>query len=174
MKIGIPLITLATALSSASALADDSALVRFSGGIGVDPVAAVANGAQTPNTVRGVPPGGRAWVIDQLKVTVKRDGSISGRGTGLIFSAGDNIGTRGGVAKVFATLVCGDPGKPNELMDLNSAAVDLDLAGDFKLSGMLSAVPPEPCVAPVLLIRGTNGAQPWFAAGIPRVGGKDD
>ena len=49
-------------------------LVRFEGGIGVDPV---ANTGVT-NTVKGVPPGGVPWAIQKLKVNIKDDGQFCG------------------------------------------------------------------------------------------------
>ena len=58
-------------------------LVRFEGGIGVDPV---ANTGVT-NTVKGVPPGGVPWAIQKLKVNIKDDGSISASGEGLVLAA---------------------------------------------------------------------------------------
>lgn len=157
-------LALTLSLAAATAFASDDTLVRFKGGIGVDPVAGIDNaGMPVANMVRGVPPGGRAWVIRDLDARVGNDGSISVRGRGLLFAGGEAIGTRGGVAKVIATLFC-------DGLDFNSAAVDLDLAGDFSVNGMFGAVPPAPCNGPVLLIRGAAGVQPWFAAGIPRVG----
>lgn len=160
-------LALALALPAAMAQARDDTLVSFSGGIGADPVAGIDGaGMPIPNVVRGVPAGGRAWVIDELKVRIRNDGTITGRGTGLLFSGGEAIGTRGGVGQVFATLFC-------DGLDYNSEPVALDLAGDFSLRGMLSAVPPSPCNGPVLLIRNAAGNQAWFAAGIPRLG-RDD
>src|SRR5260370_7711173 len=72
-------------------------LVKFDGGIGVDPVsnaqgtAATAN-VVTRNIVRGVQPAQR-WVIAELKAEVKDDGRITVDGRGLVFAAGDTIGT---------------------------------------------------------------------------------
>jgi hypothetical protein len=51
------LLALALTLPSLGATADDS-LVRFDGGIGVDPVAGIVSNAPAPNVVRGIPPGG--------------------------------------------------------------------------------------------------------------------
>jgi hypothetical protein len=145
------------------ALAGDT-LVQFNDGFGVDPVAGIANGAPVANTVLGVPPGGRPWVIRKLRATIQTDGSVSIRGQGLLLAGSDAIGSRGPVTQVFATLFCGAAAH-------HSAIADLDTAGNFQITGTLSAAPPNPCGAPVLLIRNAAGAQPWFAAGIP--GGDD-
>lgn len=151
------------ALAAGTAQASEP-LVQFNGAIGVDPVAGIANGAPVANTVLGVPPGGRGWVLRKLRAEIDPDGSILAKGSGLLFSGGDAIGTRGGVTQVFATLFCSGVAH-------HSPLADLDLAGNFVIKGKLGSVPPSPCLAPVLLIRNAAGTQAWFAAGIP---GADD
>jgi hypothetical protein len=151
------------ALAAGTAQASDP-LVQFNGAIGVDPVAGIANGAPVANTVLGVPPGGRGWILRKMRAEVDPDGSISAKGSGLLFSGGDAIGTRGGVTQVFATLFCSGVAH-------HSPFAELDLAGNFVIKGKLGTVPPSPCLAPVLLIRNAAGTQAWFAAGIP--GGED-
>jgi hypothetical protein len=151
-------LALAGALAAGPAAADDS-IVQFGRGIGVDPVAGIANGAPVPNTVLSVPPGGRAWVIRSLRASVSADAGIALKGKGLLLAGGDAIGTRGPVTQVFATLFCGGAA-------FNSAAAPLDEQGNFSIKGPLSSAPPTPCAAPVLLIRNAGGPGPWFAAGI--------
>lgn len=155
-------------------------LVTFSGAIGVDPLTA-AGGADTLNTVRGIAPGGRAWILRRLKASVERDGTITARGNGLLFSSGEAIGTRGAVGLVAATLACG-PATPAAAL-YHSAPTALDEAGNFHLrsaltqDGVNAAVMPERCDNPVLLIRGVNASTGalggWFAAGIPGDGAPD-
>src|SRR5882672_7992139 len=82
-----------------SAAADDS-LVKFKGGIGVDPVssaAGVANADGTSpnvnrNVVRGVNPPGQIWRIAELRADVSVSGRIKVRGKGLLLAGGNNIG----------------------------------------------------------------------------------
>src|SRR5512142_1411524 len=85
------------------AAADDT-LAQFDGGIGVIPVSS-ASTATPPvinrNVVRGVNPPGQIWTIEDLKATVKTDGTISIDGRGLLLAGGDNIGTTAGLS-VFA------------------------------------------------------------------------
>jgi len=154
----------AALFASSAALAGDP-LVEFNGAIGVDPVGGItaATGLPAPNTVLGVPPGGRPWILRRFRASIDPDSSINAKGSGLLFSGGDVIGTRGGVAQVFATLFCSGVAH-------HSPPADLDLQGNFVIKGRLGSVPPSPCLSPVLLIRGTAGAQPWFAAGIPGSG----
>jgi hypothetical protein len=168
---------LTLAAASAGALADAPPLVRFSGAIGVDPVASL--NVATTNVVRGINPGGRHWVLRRLKATVGTDGIISAKGSGLLFGSGDLIGTRGAVASVVATLACGPANATASLF--TSPPAELDLAGNFHVKGALSqdgvnaAVLPVTCDNPALLIRSFNTATGlagnWFAAGIP---GDDD
>ena len=149
---------IAVAISFAGAYALPAAaeaLVKFEGGIGVHPV---ANLALQANAVKGVPPGGLPWAIQKLEVEVETDGSIIATGEGLVLAGGDSIGTRGGVANVFATLFCGDEA-------FHSPAAALSLGGNFRIRGRLSEVPPDPCNAPRVLIRNAAGNNAWFAAG---------
>lgn len=171
----ISLLSLLLATLALPAVAADN-LAVFDGGIGVHPVAGIAlvGGVATPvrNDVHLVPPGGRPWVIASFRATVKADGRIAAKGTGLILAATDAIGTRGGTATVAAALFCGDN------TAFVSAAVPLAVNGDFEIRGVLSPAPPSPCgspTAPPVLLVGppqTGTAPPalraWFAAGIPK------
>ncbi len=166
------LLVLASGLSAftSAALADDNnVLVKFDGGVGSQPFASGAGGVPIPNDVKGVPPGGRPWPIGDLKATVRLDGTLSVKGKGMILGGGGNVGRPAIPRQVAATLFCGD-------VAMTSAPTDLDAAGNFTISGALSAVPPNPCTAPILLIRNYAGGAPgpWFAAGIPKVGERDD
>ncbi len=140
----------------------DDALVRFEGGIGVNPVARVdgtaATGPAVRNVVLGVPPGGFPWVINRLSGSVKDDGRIAVEGRGLLLAGGNGIGTNGGQS-VRAMVFCGGVASTSSL-------VPLDPNGDFEIDDTLSPAPANPCTAPVLLIVNANGA--WFAAGIPK------
>jgi hypothetical protein len=136
-------------------------LVKFERGIGVDPVAGIVNGAPAPNIVKGVNPGGRIWVIEKLKATIRENGTISVKGEGLVLGATDAIGTVGGVTQVAASLFCGAD-------RFDSQAVPIDRLGDFRIGGSLNVTPPSPCTTPVLLIRNAPGGVlgAWFAAGV--------
>ncbi len=152
------------------AMADD-ALVKFKGGIGVDPVSRItgfpseaATGEADRNDVRGVKPGGQPWVISKFKANVEKDGEIKVNGKGLLLAGGEGIGTTGGLS-VFATLFCDDPS--DMFTSHSSGTVTLESDGDFKIKDTLDPVPPDPCDNPVLLIR-VAGPGRWIAAGIPR------
>ena len=156
---------IAVLLSSGAALADDS-LVRFEGGIGVNPVSSATDaGVAARNIVRGVLPGGQPWVISRLSADVKENGRIRAKGEGLLLGGGDNIGTNGR-ASVFATLFCGDP-RSATAHDSTPTGVPLETNGDFRINDVLSPLPPGVCTNAVLLIRNAAGGG-WFAAGIPK------
>jgi hypothetical protein len=163
----ITLVPLTTAASDNS----DSTLVRFRGGIGVDPISnvTVSNGTTTvsPNTVRGVSPAGQIWVIADLAAKVSVSGHINVVGRGLLLGGGNGIGTNGGQS-VFATLFCG-PAASATASSTSTTGVPLDAQGNFTINDVLSSQPPDPCNTPVLLIQTTGGSHPWFAAGIPDV-----
>ncbi len=147
----------------------EDTLVRFDGGIGVDPVSnAPGPGAiaatVTRNIVRGVQPAS-SWVIAKLKAEVKDDGRITADGRGLVFASGDAIGTAlvltptGAAASitVFATLICEN--------------VAPFVERNFKIDDVLSPPPPpSSCATPVLLIRNAGNGF-WFAAGIQKFDG---
>ena len=148
----------------------ENSLVRFRGGIGVDPISNVvvsaATGATTvsPNAVRGISPSGQIWRIADLNADVSVDGHIRVHGRGLLLGGGNGIGTNGGQS-VFATLFCGAANGATA-SSTNLAGVALDSDGDFTIDDYLTPLPANACATPVLLIRTTAGAQPWFAAGI--------
>jgi hypothetical protein len=151
-------------------MADDS-LVRFDGGIGVDPVAGIASNAPAPNVVRGIPPGGFPWVIKRLRADVKADGRVHVDVRGLLLSGGNVIGTNGG-QRVLAMLFCGTPGAGGSLGSATAhssepAGVPLTANGDVEIDDVLTPTPPSPCDSPALLIA-TPGTHHWFAAGIPK------
>lgn len=173
-------------LAAAAAFAGPpkNVLVAFDGAINLDPSTAVSSAgvvSVVPNVVRGINPGGRPWVLRKFSATIGRDGTISARGKGLLIASGDLIGTPGPVTLVGATLTCGAAdATATRFSTLTGFA--LDAAGDFTIRGPLSsdgtntAVMPDTCTNPVLLVRSVNATTGalggWFAAGIP--GDHDD
>jgi hypothetical protein len=157
------LLALVAIAGTSTALAQDSTLLTFKGGIGVIPVTGVAaTGTVNLNVVRGISPAG-PWRIADLQAAVKSDGSVRFKGRGLLLAAGNGIGTNAG-ASVFATLFCGPA---NSATAHNSTRVALDPDGDFRIDDVLTPALPTTCDTPVLLIRNGAGSGVWFAAGIP-------
>ena len=112
-RLGFALFLFVSLVPLTSAGYDDrnDTLVRFKGGIGVDPISNVTvTGATTtasPNTVRGVPPPGQIWRIADLTARVSVDGRIRVFGRGLLLGGGNGIGTNGG--RVFSLLSSAGP-----------------------------------------------------------------
>lgn len=177
------------AMSGMPAHASDT-LFRFDGGFGDQPFRSAA-GVPTLNTVAGVAPGGTPWLMSSFKASISTSGQLRARGTGVILAGGDNLGTRGGPRQMVASLFCRNSPVPPavagtlQTTPYNSAFVDLDPDGDFRINSPLTnasgATPPLDCGddldnRPVLLIRtvtpanATTGAPAapgaWFAAGI--------
>src|SRR2546428_16403 len=153
----------------------DQTLVKFKGGIGVNPSSrpktntinvvgtstgetVTVNEAVT-NVVRSVNPGGQPWVIRDLRAEIKVDGRVMVDGRGLLLAGGNGIGTNG-AQSVRARLFCGTVAH-------NSGLVALEPNGDFSIDDVLNPLPPTSCASPVLLIVGGGGR--WFAAGIPKL-----
>lgn len=152
------LLSLAALVPFAASAADP--LVRFDGGIGEQAAGFnAAAGTFRVNQVNGVNPGGFPWVISRLNADVGTDGSITVDGRGLLLAGGNGVGTNGNQT-VHARLFCAGVAAGD------SDAVALDARGDFRIMGMLTQTPPNPCNSPVLLIVNAGGA--WFAAGIPK------
>jgi hypothetical protein len=161
---GLLVALLAMAISGIAS-AQENAILKFRGGIGVIPVTGVAaTGAVNLNVVRGVNPAG-PWRIADLHANVSSEGRIQVKGRGLLLAAGNGIGTNAG-ASVFATLFCGSAASATAH---SSGRVALDADGDFAMDDLLSPALPASCDTPVLLIRNGAGSGVWFAAGIPEV-----
>jgi len=165
----LSVVLLALTAASASA-AQPAVLLKFKGAIGVDPLTA-AGGVDALNVVRGINPGGRAWVMRALDATVYADGYIVAQGKGLLFSSGEAIATPGAVSRIVATLACGAADATAEKFTTDS--FPLNAAGNFNIRGSLTGrdasgnlLPfPSTCANPKLLIRpsATGG---WFAVGV--------
>ena len=168
--LGLFLLALVPLSTFGSGMRENS-LVKFKGGIGVDPISNVVVSTTTPptttataNVVRGVSPAGQIWVIAGLDADVSTDGHIRVHGRGLLLGGGNGIGTSAGL-NVFATLFCGPATSPTASSS-NQVGVTLEADGDFTIDDVLSPLPTNPCETPVLLIRNAAGSHAWFAAGI--------
>jgi hypothetical protein len=140
--------------------------VRFEGGIGVDPIIGITPGppaSATLNIVRGVSPGGAPWRIGSLVARWTHRGDVQVDGRGLVLAAGNSIGmVPAAITSVVAAFFCG-AGSTTPLLTVTTP---LSAAGDFNIDASGFSVPPDPCVAPVLLIE-TGTGPVWLAAGIP-------
>ena len=143
-------------------------LVSFEGGIGVQPnlnVTKTSDGkiVPIPNPVRGVDPDSIPWVLRTLSATVDVEGVLALKVEGLVVAGGRGIGTSLN-RSVRATLFCGS--WQNFTYHNSATKTKLGEHGDLAIKEQLLPKPPNPCAAPVLLLRETIGSR-WIAAGIP-------
>jgi len=164
-------VLVALMIFAAMAKADDDhdLLVRFKGGIGVNPVSSGVGTTATATTVnrnivRNIQPPGQIWVIRELDARIKANGDIKVDGRGLILGGGNSVGRATGQS-VFATLIC-EAVAPFTERSTTATGVLLAPNGDFTIDDVLVPLPPATCASPMLLIR-TTGSGNWFAAGIP-------
>ena len=83
MRFRIAFFLLPLALAGGAARAGTPTYLEFEGAIGVDPITA-AGGVDALNTVRGITPGGRAWVIRKFSASIGADAMVIARGKGLV------------------------------------------------------------------------------------------
>jgi hypothetical protein len=184
MKRTALLILISVGMISPTFAADS--LVKFQGGIGVNPVSSGRGegGAALPatqtfapevnrNFVRDVSPPGQIWVIKDLKAKIGFDGRAQVKGQGLLLGGGNNVGRVPAGTMVFATLSCG-ASAPFTFHSTALTGVPLKPDGSFQIDDTLTGDSlPSTCANAVLLIRSTGGARSWFAAGIEQVEGED-
>jgi hypothetical protein len=155
---------------------DGATLVRFKGGIGVQPISNVRPPANADgtfsivsrNVVRGVNPAG-PWRIANLRAEIKTNGRIHVTGRGLLLAAGDSIGQNAN-QRVFATLIC-EAAAPFVPRSSAFTGVPLEPNGDFEIDDVLDSIAAS-CPSPVLLIRSAGNGS-WFAAGIQQLEEED-
>ena len=176
MKTLVAMIPLTLALVAPLSAGKSETLVRFKGGIGVQPVLNVVGPVNADgtfpnvsrNVVRGVNPAG-PWRIGALRADIDSNGRINVKGRGLLLAAGNSIGQNAN-QRVFATLIC-EATAPFVERSSAFTGVALEPNGDFEIDDVLDVVPTS-CPSPVLLIRAASNGS-WFAAGIQQLDDED-
>jgi len=111
---------------------------------------------QAGNVVDGVTGGGQPWSALGGAASVDlRTGEVEFEVHGLVLAGGNSIGTRGGVASVAGTVVCGVG------VSVATPQVPLSAQGDAEFDGVV-AIPPG-CTSSniALLLTASNGQ--WIA-----------
>jgi hypothetical protein len=150
----VPLALVAAGVLTAPVAAQEVRQVRWKTMVGI---------IQAGNVVAGIPGGGQPWSATGGDAHVDlRDGSVEFDIQGLMLAGGNSVGTRGGVAEVKGTIVCGanTPGATVRVIDTD--LVPLTLQGDAKFNGDIGAVPVE-CGGGDLLFLVRNAAGRWLA-----------
>jgi hypothetical protein len=116
------------------------------------------------NPVAGIASGGLPWITSGGNATVNfTQGIVTFVVEGLVLVGGNASGTRGGVASVKGTLVCGAGTGDQAIID--TPAVPLSSQGNAEFSGHFEGAPPATCSNPLFLIRAGNV---WIATGAVR------
>lgn len=115
------------------------------------------------NAIRGVPGGGRPWVIAKGEVELKSNGKLKVEVEGLVIDPNEPIAAAGtnpaGPFKAIVSCLSIDAGVA-VTTNVSTDAFPADLAGnsEFETSVML----PSPCIAPIVFVANAGGS--WFAA----------
>ena len=156
-------LVLVAAVAAQNASADPGDTLRWQSLIGIIQGNAVV-GSGT-GAVTGAP-GPWSAIGGNAKVDLDR-GQVSFSTNGLVFAAGNSIGTPGAVVQVKGTLVCDTDGSAsggNSVL-VDTPLVDLDEQGDARFNGSVGALPAvcttEPDIA--FLIRVGSGR--WIGNG---------
>ncbi|MEW5829256.1 MAG: hypothetical protein AB1846_10235 [Chloroflexota bacterium] len=120
------------------------------------------------NAIRGVPGGGLPWVISFAEGSLKSNGKLDIKVSGLVFDPADpdviarGIGGTNTVPNFMAIVSClskdadGNPVTVN----VSTGLFPADAAGNSRIKAKLDL--PQPCIAPIIFVTSPTGA--WFAA----------
>lgn len=116
------------------------------------------------NAIRGVPGGGRPWVIAKGEVELKSNGKVKVEVEGLVIDPNEPIAAAGtnpaGPFKALVSCLSTDATGAAVTTNVSSDAFPADLAGNSEFE--TSVVLPNPCIAPIVFV--TNAGGSWFAA----------
>jgi hypothetical protein len=116
------------------------------------------------NAIRGVPGGGRPWVIAKGEVELKSNGKLKVEVEGLVIDPNEPIAAAGtnpaATFKAIVSCLSTDATGAAVTTNVSSAEFPADPAGnsEFETSVML----PRPCIAPIVFVANAGGS--WFAA----------
>jgi len=181
LVIGITLCALQAVPATAQEPHGKELLVHFKDLVGI---AGVFVGHPLPQ--RDVSGGGFPWVITSGEAKLTAEGKLKVKVTGLVIDPTDPTAQNRGVAglnpvpRFFATLSCLEA-TTGAVLTLNTPTVPATQMGNAEINATLdlSLLPPENCLAPLVLVRGDlaslpgnpfhnpegpDPTDPWFAA----------
>lgn len=145
--------------SVSRASADESKVLQFSTMVGVPRPYTGADHA-----IRGVPGGGRPWVIEFAKGKLSPDGDIDVIVKGLVIDPAEPIAVAGTnpspFFKVVVSCLSKDEGGAAVTVNVSTQNFPADAAGNAQIQDTITL--PQPCIAPIIFVTNPNGA--WFAA----------
>lgn len=148
--------------SISTASADESKVLEFNTMIGVPRPYTGAT-----NAIRGVPGGGRPWVVDFGRGKLEPDGEIDILVKGLVFDPNDQSNIDAGLAgrntvpnfKAIVSCLSKD-GDTAITVNVETGLFPADEAGNAHIKDMVDL--PQPCIAPIIFVASPGGA--WFAS----------
>ena len=124
-------------------------------------------GTHFANAIRGVPGGGRPWVVDFGRGKLEPDGEIDILVKGLVFDPNDQSNIDAGLAgrntvpnfKAIVSCLSKD-GDTATTVNVETGLFPADEAGNAHIKDMVDL--PQPCIAPIIFVASPGGA--WFAS----------
>ena len=116
------------------------------------------------NAIRGVPGGGRPWVIGFAKGELKTNGELELKVRGLVIDPNEPIAAAGtnpaGNFKAIVSCMSKDASGNAIVSNVETPTFPTDLGGNTDIEATVTL--PQPCIAPIIFV--TSGGGSWFAA----------
>lgn len=109
------------------------------------------------NPIRGVPGGGRPWVLDRAQGTLRADGRLEIRVRGLVLTE-TRINPVASFRAIVSCMIKDEQGAPSSV-NVGTEAFPATPTGDAHI--VETVVLPSPCLAPIIFVTSPTGA--WFA-----------
>jgi len=152
-------LVLSTFLMAGSATAKESKILEFGSMVGVPRPYTGAT-----NAIRGVPGGGRPWVLDFAEGELKADGKLELKVRGLVIDPNEPVGTAGtnpaGDFKSIVSCLSKDADGNAVTINVSTSTFPTDTAGNTEIEETVAL--PQPCIAPIIFVTSAGGS--WFAA----------
>ena len=117
------------------------------------------------NAIRGVPGGGRPWVVGFAEGELKANGEIEVKVRGLVLDPNEPNFPPAGTNpipnfKAIVSCLSKDASGSPTTVNVSTGLFPADVAGNAVIEDMINL--PQPCIAPIIFITSPTGA--WFAA----------
>lgn len=147
------------ARSVSTASADDSKVLQFNTMVGVP-----RPYTGPDNAIRGVPGGGRPWVIEFAKGKLSPDGDIDVMVGGLVIDPNEPVPVAGTnpspFFKAIVSCMSKDATGSAVIVNVSTQNFPADTAGNAHIKDTITL--PQPCIAPIIFVTSPTGS--WFAA----------
>ena len=153
-------LVLSTFLMAGSVTAKEPKILEFNIMVGVPRPYTGAT-----NAIRGVPGGGRPWVIDFAEGELKVSGKLEVKVRGLVIDPNEPIAAAGtnpaGDFKAIVSCLSKDAVTGAAITsNVETSTFPTDTAGNADIEATVTL--PQPCIAPIIFVTSAGGS--WFAA----------